>query len=246
MEATGSCGGPTLSHPRNSTGALTAPIRRSTGRHRPIRSEASGPNHVVEDSDRSGSHQRKSGARPRSVTRASAAGRWRCSALVARGRLAYDGHMSESTTPQPGDGVPTAEMLDLDRPECLRLLAGGTVGRIAVNTGDWPHPVLRPVNYVFDESSQSVLIRSDRGSKLWAVVRSTEAAFEIDGFDPVGRVGWSVLVHGITEEITNPRDIERIETLGLEPWAPGSKDHWIRIRSNSVSGRRIVRPDLQG
>ena len=55
----------------------------------------------------------------------------------------------------------------VSRPRCSswidptvgRLLAEGTLGRIAVDA-DRPDPVIRPVNYVFDEPSQSVLIRS--------------------------------------------------------------------------------------
>jgi hypothetical protein len=35
-------------------------------------------------------------------------------------------------------------------------------------------------------------------------------------------------------------DLRRIGSLGLEPWAPGHKGHWIRIRANTVSGRRIA------
>ena len=99
---------------------------------------------------------------------------------------------------------------------------------------------MRPVNYVFDESSQSVLIRSGTGSKLFALACAVTAVFEIDGIDPLGRVGWSVIIHGATEEITDPSELRRIETLGLEPWAPGHKGHWIRIRASAVSGRRIV------
>lgn len=138
------------------------------------------------------------------------------------------------------DGPAVTEMLDLDRPECLRLLANTAIGRIAVTVPDWPQPVIRPVNYVFDESSQSVLIRSALGSKLHAVIRAAKAAFEIDGIDPAGRVGWSVIIHGVTEEIIDPAELRRIEGLGLEPWAPGHKGHWIRLRTNTVSGRRIV------
>jgi nitroimidazol reductase NimA-like FMN-containing flavoprotein (pyridoxamine 5'-phosphate oxidase superfamily) len=132
------------------------------------------------------------------------------------------------------------EMLDLDRTECLRLLAATDVGRIVVSVTGQDYPVIRPVNYVFDEPSQSVLIRSELGSKLHAVLRSEKAAFEIDGTDPEGRVGWSVIVVGVSEEITNPAELRRIESLGLEPWPPGDAAHWIRIRANTVSGRRIA------
>jgi uncharacterized protein len=127
-------------------------------------------------------------------------------------------------------------MLELDRAECLRLLAEGTLGRIAADAPHRPRPVIRPVNYVFDEPSQSVLIRSGSGSKLFALLCAVRAAFEIDGIDPVGRVGWSVIIQGVTEEITNPAELRRIEALGLEPWAPGHKGHWIRIRASTVFG----------
>jgi nitroimidazol reductase NimA-like FMN-containing flavoprotein (pyridoxamine 5'-phosphate oxidase superfamily) len=131
-------------------------------------------------------------------------------------------------------------MVELDRAECLRLLAEGALGRVAVHAPHRPQPVIRPVNYVFDESSQSVLIRSAPGSKLFALLCAVRAAFEIDGIDPAGRVGWSVVLEGVTEEITDVAELRRIEKLRLDPWAPGHKGHWIRIRANTVSGRRIV------
>jgi hypothetical protein len=49
-----------------------------------------------------------------------------------------------------------------------------------------------------------------------------------------------VIIRGVTEEVTNPSDVQRLNRLGLEPWAPGRKDHWVRIRAFTVSGRRIV------
>ena len=147
---------------------------------------------------------------------------------------------SRHTVPATVSSVAPTEMLDLDRAECLRLLAATTVGRIAVSVAEWDTPVIRPVNYVFDQPSNSILVRSGLGSKLHAVLRSAKAAFEIDGTDGPGRVGWSVIVAGVSEEITSPSELHRIEALGLEPWTAGSKSHWIRIRANTVSGRRIA------
>ncbi len=49
-----------------------------------------------------------------------------------------------------------------------------------------------------------------------------------------------MIIQGLSEEITHPPELERIVALGLEPWAPGNKGHWIRIGSNTVSGRRIA------
>ena len=160
--------------------------------------------------------------------------------------------MSGTTHPQPNGTVvaaaeanestpPVTGMLDLARPECLRLLGTTSIGRVVVSVPGWDHPMIRPVNYLFDQSSQSVLLRSALGSKLHALLHSARAAFEIDGIDHAGDVGWSVIITGVCEEITATGELRRVEALGLEPWAPGTKDgHWIRIRANVISGRRIV------
>jgi nitroimidazol reductase NimA-like FMN-containing flavoprotein (pyridoxamine 5'-phosphate oxidase superfamily) len=110
-----------------------------------------------------------------------------------------------------------------------------------VSPPDWrTPPVLRPVSYVFDRSSQSIVFRSARGSKFTALLLSAQAAFEIDGIEPATETGWSVIVQGQIEEIKNTAEIQRLERLDLHPWAPGAKPHWIRIRANVVSGRRIA------
>ncbi len=130
-------------------------------------------------------------------------------------------------------------LMEFERDECLRLLTETSLGRVAVNLPGWP-PVIRPVNYLFDRSSQSIVFRSARGSKFTALVRSGEAAFEIDGSDPSTETGWSVIVTGATEEVSNAAEIQRLDGLGLRPWAPGDKPLWIRIRTRVVSGRRIT------
>jgi uncharacterized protein len=130
-------------------------------------------------------------------------------------------------------------MRDLSREECLRLLASNSFGRLAVNMGKGA-PVIRPVNYLFDTASQSVVFRTALGSKFHALLRSADAAFEIDGIDEGSRTGWSVIMHGVTEEVTSPNDVRRLDGLGLQPWAPGHKAHWVHIRAWTVSGRRIV------
>ncbi|HEY2654080.1 MAG TPA: pyridoxamine 5'-phosphate oxidase family protein [Solirubrobacteraceae bacterium] len=134
-------------------------------------------------------------------------------------------------------------MVELSREECLKLLASHSFGRLAVNMGDGA-PVIRPVNYLFDLPSQSVVFRTAPGSKFHALLRSADAAFEIDGIDERSRTGWSVIIRGMTEEMTNQSDIRRLDRLGLQPWAPGDKRHWMHIRAWTVSGRRIVLPDI--
>jgi nitroimidazol reductase NimA-like FMN-containing flavoprotein (pyridoxamine 5'-phosphate oxidase superfamily) len=109
---------------------------------------------------------------------------------------------------------------------------------VAVNVEGWA-PLIRPVNYVFDPSSQSVVFRSARGSKLTGLMLSAQASFEIDDFDPADRSGWSVIVTGVAEEVTGPTELDRLEQLGLSSVAPGPDPHWIRVHATVVSGRRI-------
>lgn len=134
------------------------------------------------------------------------------------------------------------EFLEIDRAGCMRMLAAfsGRVGRIALSPAGAP-PVIRPVNFVFDDQTQSVVFRSALGSKLREGLSSGSAAFEIDGGDVVERTGWSVIIVGEAEEVTDAGEIARFEDFELDPWAPGVKTHWVRIRATSASGRRIVR-----
>jgi hypothetical protein len=105
--------------------------------------------------------------------------------------------------------------------------------------------MLRPVNYVFDGETQSVVFRSAPSSELHDVLGSSIAVFEIDGGDTVERTGWSVIAVGDSEEVTDSAEIGRLEDLELEPWAPAPRVRWIRIRATSATGRRIVRtPDV--
>jgi nitroimidazol reductase NimA-like FMN-containing flavoprotein (pyridoxamine 5'-phosphate oxidase superfamily) len=133
----------------------------------------------------------------------------------------------------------SSEMLELARDECLRLLGANSFGRLAVSMGEGP-PVIRPVNYVFDQGSQSVAFRTATGSKLHALLKAARAAFEIDGVDEASRTGWSVIIVGVTEEVTSPNELRHLNALGLDTWASGSKAHWVRVRARAVSGRRIA------
>jgi len=122
----------------------------------------------------------------------------------------------------------------LDRAECLRLLAGTHLGRLAVVVDE--RPLVFPVNYALD--GDAVVFRTAEGTKLHGA-RGHEVAFEIDRFDAAYHTGWSVLVVGVGEELDAPADIERCSRLPLRPWGEAPKAHWMRIRPRAITGRRI-------
>jgi uncharacterized protein len=132
----------------------------------------------------------------------------------------------------------SAEEEVLDRSECVRLLGSRRVGRVVVSVEGWV-PMIRPVNYAFDPASQSVVFRTARGSKLTAVLLAKSAAFEVDDIEESADGAWSVILTGKAEEVTRPADVDRLESFGLESWAPGKRPHWVRIRTETLSGRRI-------
>ena len=107
-------------------------------------------------------------------------------------------------------------------------------------SGSGATPIIRPVNYLFDERSQAVVFRTAAGSKLHFLARGTRAAFEVDEVDEASRTGWSVIIAGNTEEVTNRSELRHLESLALDTWAPGELSRWVRIRAATISGRRLI------
>jgi len=140
----------------------------------------------------------------------------------------------------PAEGEPTVDLVELDHEQCLALLAGTDLGRVAVNMPGWP-PLIRPVHYLFDEGSQSIVFRCARGSKLRALARAARAAFEVDGEEGGGGGGWSVIVIGPVEEVAGATEVARLERSGLRPGLADAQAQWMRIRVTAISGRRIRR-----
>jgi uncharacterized protein len=127
----------------------------------------------------------------------------------------------------------------LDRATCIELLARHRfVGRLGfVSEG---RPIVLPVNYVFDDDA--VVFCTARGTMLDAVVGGADVAFEVDDSVPLHHSGWSVLVRGRAEVVTDPSEMARLRHGPLRPWVKGARANWVRIRLEEISGRRI--PDL--
>ena len=118
--------------------------------------------------------------------------------------------------------------------ECWRLVEGARVGRVGLVVDG--EPVILPVNHAVHE--RTVVFRTAGGTKLSTMTSWPTVSFEVDGTADE-RLGWSVLVSGRAERVTDPTAVRALERLGLEPWAPGPKLHWVRIVPRRVTGRRI-------
>jgi len=137
----------------------------------------------------------------------------------------------------PGQAEPRpGQVRELTRSECFELLAGGQLGRVAVT--DDRGPVAFPVNYVLDR--HTVVFRTEPGTKLHTAGRGGRVCFEADGTDEAARTGWSVIVRGEITEVTDPAELARLRELPLRPWAPGARDHYLRILPAVLTGRRIT------
>ncbi|MBB5782808.1 pyridoxamine 5'-phosphate oxidase family protein [Nonomuraea jabiensis] len=124
----------------------------------------------------------------------------------------------------------------LSREECLGLLSTTPIGRIVFT--EHALPAVQPVNFHLD--GRSIVIRTSTGSNLAAATRHAVVAFEADEFDSELRTGWSVTAVGQARAVTDPDEIHRLAALPLTAWAPGSRDHYIVVDAEQVSGRRIT------
>ena len=131
----------------------------------------------------------------------------------------------------------------LSRGECLRLMGSVPVGRIVYTRQALPAVEL--VNFTLDDGD--IVFRTDSGGKLAAATRGAVVAFEADSIDTVAQAGWSVTVIGYSQAVTSLEEIRRLERTGLASWAPGKRDHFIRIATTMVDGRRLRgRPITEG
>ena len=129
---------------------------------------------------------------------------------------------------------------ELDENECLYLISPGGVGKIAY-TGRFG-PVVLPVNYTMQDGA--VVFRTAENSPLDEDLRTGirnadyKVAFEIDDIEMTERRGWSVLIQGPAHHLTGDEEAAVRET-GIETWAPGDRELFVRIVPSRITGRRV-------
>lgn len=130
--------------------------------------------------------------------------------------------------------VPRTEILDAQ--ECWDLLRGVSLGRLAVLSDD--HPEIFPLTYLIDR--HTVVFRTGPGTKLTAALRGAPVALEVDGVDPKPNIAWSVVVKGPAALIDQSGGFLASSAQHLLPWEAGSKDYFVRITPEAVTGRRFT------
>ncbi len=122
---------------------------------------------------------------------------------------------------------------------CLAYLTRVPVGRfVFVQAGK---PLMLPVNHVVD--GESLVFATAPGSKLRAASHDDAVVtYQADDIEPDG-TGWSVVVQGRPEVVTDLAEAARLDAMGLGAWADAvPRRRWIRILPTSVTGthRRLA------
>jgi len=146
--------------------------------------------------------------------------------------------MSEDS-PTDADG---RRFEELSYADCIDRLAHQRFGRLAVVVGHYPQ--VFPVNYRLDDNI--VVFRTHIGTKLLAA-NHANVSFYVDHIDEATRSGWSVLVQGMAEDVTDrPGDpiTERSRALAVDSWVPGDSSRIVRVIPAHITGRQITPGEL--
>ena len=114
--------------------------------------------------------------------------------------------------------------------QCWELLRAHEFGRLAYHLGEEVHIV--PINYAVDHDT--LLFRTDEGSKLLGVVMNYDVAFEIDQYDD--DLARSVVVRGRARVLEEDEE-HRAENIALHPWISTPKYNVVEIHPKQVTGR---------
>jgi uncharacterized protein len=118
--------------------------------------------------------------------------------------------------------------------ECWNLLSSVALGRLVTSVEGQPE--IFPVNFVVQH--RTVLFRTAVGTKLVSTAINHQVLFEADDHNVAE--GWSVIVKGTARILHTDDEIEEAARAQLLPWTATVKQHFVRIRPLTVTGRRFV------
>lgn len=129
-----------------------------------------------------------------------------------------------------------AKVVELDREESLELLGAKRVGRLGFLSEDGPQ--ILPMNFVLVDDA--IVLRTVAYGRAAHDALDQRVALQVDEVDDFLQAGWSVLVVGPAQLLSD----EQLERLSLgpapEPWAEGPRSLFLRVACDRVSGRRLL------
>ena len=135
--------------------------------------------------------------------------------------------------------VAPSQRRELTDDECQERLTSAQVGRVAWSGGGLLH--ILPVSYAMHAGR--VVFRTSPYGDLARLKHPTNVAFEIDEVDRAGGTGWSVVIQGRAEGVALPQDLVMLWARDdIVPWAPGTRNLFISITAQTISGRRVQAP----
>ena len=127
----------------------------------------------------------------------------------------------------------------LSASECLALLSQAHIGRLVLSIDALP--AARSVKFRLVD--RKVVVRVAPDSRLCRAANGTVVAFQADHFDHIDGEGWSVVAHGIGEEMNDPREVSRLQAELPDQWSqPPSQDIFLQIPISLISGERVLWP----
>ena len=129
----------------------------------------------------------------------------------------------------------------LSRCEAVGLLVGATIGRVVFTVAALPAVV--PVTFAVRD--EAIVLRTSADTRLAVAADGGVLAFEVDEVDPQKGTGWSVVITGVAEVVTDPAQCADIRSA-VVPLAPGKHEIHVRLPLTVVTGRRIADPALSG
>ena len=129
----------------------------------------------------------------------------------------------------------TADLMDMTRSECLRLLSKSVIGRVVYSAAAMP--AAQPVSFVLD--GEEIVFRVADGTALAQATRHAIVGFEADDIDPTTSAGWWVLGVGETYEVTDPERLAEVTTDHAAAGLRNDTAHIIAVPLQLLIGRRL-------
>lgn len=137
---------------------------------------------------------------------------------------------------QPDDMGPRGINREVAPEQCWRLAATEPVGRLGFVVESVPRIV--PLNHTLHDGA--VYFRTSAYGEIARSVQGQRVAFEIDHIYAEDWSGWSVLITGLARRVEDSKTLAALwSPHRVQPWADGSRNVWIEIDPQEVTGRMV-------